>query len=202
VYYEMLFVAVNGSPHKDGNTVALLREGLLVASKLGHETELIHAAEALQGVKDPFCTECVRVCECQCGQGNSLGHALDILRQADGILIGTPVYFGTVSGQLKAFWDKTRSLRKNKDLLNTVGGVVTVGAARFGGQETALQAVIHMMLVQGMTVVGDGQSDFDCGHFGASAQKPSVEDEFALRRARITMERIIEVAEATKSLRK
>lgn len=198
----MLFVALNGSPNKDGNTMALLNEGILAAKELGHETQVIHVADVLKDVKDPFCSECVPVCECQCGKGNSLGEALDLLRRADGILIGTPVYFGTVSAQLKAFWDKTRYLRKNKDLLNTVGGVVTVGASRFGGQEMAIQAVIHMMLIQGMTVVGDGQSDFDCGHFGGPAQKPAVEDDFGLKRARITMLRIVEVAEATKSLRK
>ena len=121
------------------------------------------------------------------------------MRRADGILIGTPVYFGTVSAQLKAFWDKTRYLRKNKDLLNTVGGVVTVGASRFGGQEMAIQAVIHMKLIQGMTVVGYGQSILTAVIL--ACQKPAVEMIWA-QRARITMLRIVEVAEATKSLRK
>lgn len=198
----MLFVALNGSPQKDGNTAALLREGLRVAEELGHETRLIHVTDALEDVEVPFCHQCVSACDCRCAEGNSLGRAFDLIREADGLLVGTPVYFGTVSGQLKGFWDKTRGLRGQKALLNTVGGVATVARARFGGQETALQAIIHMMLVQGMTVVGDGHSDFDCGHFGASAQKPSVEDEFGLERVRITMMRIVEVAEATKTLRK
>lgn len=198
----MLFVALNGSPQKDGNTAALLRHGMQTAEEMGHETRLVHVADALQDVTHPFCNQCVPRCDCRCSAGNSLGAAFDLLQQADGILVGTPVYFGTVSGQLKAFWDKTRGLRSRKALLNTVGGVVTVARARFGGQEMALQAVIHMMLVQGMTVVGDGYRDFDCGHFGSCAQKPAVEDEFGLERARITMLRMIEVAEATKSLRR
>lgn len=198
----MLFVGLNGSPQKEGNTVTLLKEGLKLAEEMGHETQWIHVADALEGSKSPFCTQCLPACECQCAKGNSLGKAFDLLCEADGLLVGTPVYFGTVSGQLKAFWDKTRGLRSKKALVNKVGGVVTVGTARFGGQEMALQAVMHMMLVQGMTVVGDGQSDHDAGHFGACAQKPSREDENALQRSRITMKRIIEVAEATKDLRK
>lgn len=198
----MLFAALNGSPQKEGNTVALLREGLQVAERMGHETKLLHVSDALKETEHPFCNQCVPICDGRCGKGNALGRALEILEEADGLLVGTPVYFGTVSGQLKAFWDKTRILRGRKALLNTVGGVVTVARARFGGQEMALQAVIHMMLVHGMTVVGDGHPDFDCGHFGACAQRPAAEDEFGLERARITMLRIIQVAEATKSLRK
>jgi multimeric flavodoxin WrbA len=198
----MLFAAINGSPQRDGNTMALLQAGVKVAEELGQETKIIQVADALEEVRHPFCNQCVPVCDCRCSEGNSLGRAYDLLRQADGILIGTPVYFGTVSGQLKAFWDKARGLRGSKALLNTVGGVVTVARARFGGQEMALQAVINMMLVQGMTIVGDGHRDFDCGHFGSCAQKPAAEDEFGLERARITMLRIIEVAEATQLLRR
>jgi len=198
----MLFVALNGSPQKEGNTAALLEQGLFVAREKGYDTKWIHVVDALEGAKVPFCNQCTSSCIGQCAEGNTLGDAFELLREADGVLIGTPVYFGTASGQLKGFWDKTRGLRRSKALLNTVGGVVTSGAARFGGQEMALQAVVNMMLVQGMTVVGDGQMGFDCGHFGACAQKPASKDTGALERARITMLRVIEVAEATRHLRR
>ncbi|MDI6688874.1 MAG: NAD(P)H-dependent oxidoreductase [Actinomycetota bacterium] len=35
----------------------------------------------------------------------------NLLKQADGVVLGSPVYFGTVSAQMKAFWDKTRDIR-------------------------------------------------------------------------------------------
>lgn len=198
----MLIVAVNGSPRKDGNTSYLLRESLKVARERGFSTEMIHVSEVLEDAEHPFCNFCMDVCNGRCFLGSRLEEAYELLKKADGIIVGTPVYFGTVSAQLKGFWDKTRFMRKEKCLLNTVGGIITVGGARFGGQETALTAVIHMMLVQGMTIVGDGHFDHDCGHFGSCAQRPSEKDDFALKRAQITMKRIIEVAEATKELRK
>ena len=126
---------------------------------------------------------------------------LHILRKADGLLLGSPVYFGTVSGQLKAFWDKIRCLRAEKKLLNVVGGAVAVGASRFGGQEGTLRTMQEMMLVQGMTIIGGGQQDYDCGHYGVAAQSPVEEDQYAQERIVIMVKRLFEVAQATQSLR-
>lgn len=197
----MLIIAFNGSPNKYGNTVDLLREGAEAAKNKGVEIEWLHVQDALEDVEIPFCYQCVDKCDGRCSENNSLGDAFDLLRKCDGILLGTPVYFGSVSGQLKAFWDMSRILRREKALLNTVGGVATSGNARFGGQETALNTAVQMMMVHGMTIVGDGYKDYDCGHFGGCAQRPSAEDQFGLERVRITMERIIEVADATRKIR-
>ena len=102
---------------------------------MGAQTELIHTQEVLKSVKVPFCTVCSAICTGACLKGTLMEEVLQKLREADGLLIGSPVYFGTVSGQLKAFWDKLRCLRSEKKLLNVVGGAVAVGASRFGGQE-------------------------------------------------------------------
>ncbi len=197
----MFILGINGSPNKDGNTAYLLQEGLAVARELGAETQLIHVSEALAGLEVPFCENCSSPCEGSCGEENKFGAALDLLRTADGLIVGSPVYFGTISGQLKAFWDQTRVLRGEKALLNVVGGGVTVAAARFGGQEAALKAIHDLMLVQGMIVVGDGHRDYDCGHQGACAQRPSRQDANGINRTRILARRIVEVAEATRGLR-
>jgi len=45
-----------------------------------------------------------------------LEEAYEILKKADAIVMGSPVYFGSVSAQLKAFFDKTRKLRSEKAL--------------------------------------------------------------------------------------
>jgi multimeric flavodoxin WrbA len=198
----VLIAAINGSPNRDGNTALLLREALAVARELGAETGLLHASEVLGGLDRPFCDNCSDPCDAACAEGNALGEALALLRQVDGLIIGSPVYFGTISGQLAAFWDKTRTLRRDRALLNVVGGVVTVAQARFGGQETALKAVHDLMLVQGMIIVGDGHRDFDCGHHGACAQRPAADDAEAIRRVRILARRIVEVAGATRELRR
>lgn len=197
----MFIVGINGSARKDGNTAFLVREALLVAEALGAKTHLVHAADVLADLEMPFCRDCSSPCKGSCGEGNKLGAALDLLRAADGLIVGSPVYFGTISGQLKAFWDKTRVLRGEKALLNVVGGGVAVAGARFGGQEAALKAIHDLMLVQGMIVVGDGHRDYDCGHQGACAWRPAKEDENGINRTRILARRVVEVAEATQGLR-
>lgn len=198
----MFILGLNGSPQKEGNTVNLLNAALAAASRMGAETRLLHVVDALKGVTHPFCNNCTPVCEGTCIKGNNLEEAYDLLRKADGIIMGSPVYFGTISAQLKAFWDKSRVLRKEKALVNVVGGAVATGAARFGGQETTLRAIHDIMMVQGMTVVGDGYIDDDPGHQGACAQKPSTDDQNGLLRAAILGRRVTELAGATMELRR
>ncbi len=198
----MLIVGLNGSPQKEGNTVNMINAALEAASRMGCDTRVLHVTDAMKGVAHPFCNNCSPVCEGVCARGNNLGEAFDLLRKADGIIIGSPVYFGTVSAQLKGFWDKSRVLRKEKALVNVVGGAVSVGAARFGGQETTVRAIQDMMLVQGMTVIGDGYIENDAGHQGACAQKPSSGDSPGLERAAIMGRRVAELAGATMGLRK
>lgn len=197
----MFFVAINGSPNKDGNTAFLLKKGLEQLESRGAKTEIIHTGEVLRSVAVPFCTVCSASCTGACMKGTLMADVLQSLREADGLLIGSPVYFGTVSGQLKAFWDKLRCLRSEKKLLNVVGGAIAVGASRFGGQEGTLRAIQEMMLVQGMTIIGAGQKDHDCGHYGVAAQRPATEDKYAQERIVIMAKRLLEVSMATQNLR-
>ncbi|MGB4505481.1 MAG: flavodoxin family protein, partial [Syntrophaceticus sp.] len=189
------------SPNHDGSTAFLLQEALEETRKSGADTDLLHVVDILKEMDFPFCELCSSPCDGVCGEGNKLGEVFDLLRRVDGVIIGSPVYFGTVSGQLKALWDKTRVLRREKALLNVVGGALAVGGARFGGQETTVRAIHDMMLVQGMIIVGDGYQDFDCGHQGACAQRPSTEDENGKKRVHILAQHVLEVAKATKDLR-
>lgn len=197
----MLFIAINGSSNKDGNTAFLLKKGLEQLELMGAQTGIIHTAELLRGMPVPFCTACSASCQGVCMKGTPMAEVLQRLREADGLLIGSSVYFGSVTGQLKAFWDKLRTLRGEKKLLNVVGGAVAVGASRFGGQEGTLRTIHEMMLVQGMTIIGGGQKDYDCGHYGVAAQRPATEDQYAQQRIMIMAKRLFEVSQATASLR-
>lgn len=197
----MLILAVNGSPRPDGNTAHMLRAALEVVRAAGVESSLVQVSEAMSGLKVPYCVACSDICEGKCYKGTKLEETLNLMRRADGIIIGSPVYFCTVSAPLKALWDKTRPLRKQKALLNVVGGALAVGGARFGGQETTMRAIQDMMLCQGMTIVGDGYWEDDAGHQGACAQRPSDQDADGLKRACVLARRVVEVAQATRELR-
>lgn len=198
----MLLVAINGSPRKDGNTAHVLKAVLEEAGTLGVQTAFIQASGGIKAAKIPYCAHCSTPCKGVCYEGTALAVMLDLLRGADGVIIGSPVYFGTVAAPLKAFWDKTRRLRKEFALLNVVGGAVAVGGSRFGGQETTIRALHDMMLTQGMTLVGDGHMSGDAGHSGACAQQPAKDDPQVGHRARLLVHRVVEVAGATAELRK
>jgi multimeric flavodoxin WrbA len=116
--------------------------------------------------------------------------------QVAGIIIGTPVYFGSMTALCKAFLDRCISLRMRKfALANKVGGVVAVGGVRNGGQELTIQCVQTALLCQEMVVVGDGRPT--C-HTGAtvwnSGQDDISQDEFGLGTVKNLGRRVAEVA--------
>jgi multimeric flavodoxin WrbA len=197
----MLIVGLNGSPRPNGGTAKLLKAALEEAAVAGSQTILLQAIEGLRDVKIPYCIHCSSPCEGVCYAGTRLQEMLEVLSCADGIILGSPVYFGTVSAPLKAFWDKTRKLRNSKALVNVVGGGVVSGSSRFGGQETTLLALTSMMLCQGMTVVGDGGPEDDPGHGGACIQHGVDADDQGPARAKILARRVVDVSRATRMLR-
>ncbi len=197
----MLIIGLNGSSNKDGNTMFLLNTISERIKNSGCEFEIIHAGEAALSCKVPFCVACSSPCSGNCYKGSQLEKSFELMTKADGIIIGSPVYFGTVSAQIKAFFDKTRGVRSRKVWINKVGAGVTVGTSRFGGQETTIKALHDIMLVHGMMLVGDGHVNKDAGHHGVCAQRPSMEDKFAIERAEVLAERMVQVCEATQSLR-
>lgn len=197
----MYIVGLNGSPNKEGNTSFLVNTVLEQCSVLGAETVFIEIGSIMSELKNSYCTVCSNPCTGICYKGTKLEEAFETLKKADGIVIGSPVYFGSVSAQLKAMFDKTRKVRANKWLYNKVGLGVSVGTSRYGGQETTLKAMHDMMLVNGMIIVGDGYIDDDCGHHGVCAMRPAKEDENALKRAVISARRLVEVCKTTESIR-
>jgi len=99
---------INGSPRKKWNTATLLENALNGAASLGAETELVHLYDlAYQG-----CTSCF---SCKLKDGKSYGRCamnddltpvLDKLLHADGFILGSPIYFGTVSGEMRSFMER------------------------------------------------------------------------------------------------
>lgn len=197
----MNIVGLNGSPNKEGNTSFLVNKVLEECSIRGAQTIMLNVGRIMGEQKCGFCTVCSNPCSGNCYKGTKLEDVFEILKKADGIVIGSPVYFGSVSAQLKAMFDKTRKVRANKWLYNKVGLCVSVGASKYGGEETTIKAMHDMMLVNGMIIVGDGYIDDDCGHQGVCATRPAKDDENAIKRAVISAKRLVEVCKATESIR-
>lgn len=117
-------------------------------------------------------------------------------RQVAGIIIGTPVYFGSMTSLCKAFLDRCISFRMRQFVLaNKVGGVVAVGGVRNGGQELTIQGVQAALLCQEMVLVGDGRPT--C-HWGATVwnngKDDISQDEFGVATLNNLGRRVAEVA--------
>jgi NAD(P)H dehydrogenase (quinone) len=88
---------------------------------------------------------------------------LDDLLSADGIIMGSPTYYGQMSGTLKAFIDET--VKIHGKLNGKVGGAFTSSGGTACGAETTLLSILGTMLVHGMVVQGNP----DNKHYGAAA---------------------------------
>lgn len=190
----MYVLAINGSPNKNGNTAFLIDTLFGMLEEKGIKTKRINMQEVMGRLKNPFCTACAEGCDAHCYSGTELEETFEQMKKADFIVFGSPVYFGGPTAQLKALFDKSRKIRKEKTLVGKPAAVITVGASKYGGQETTMRSIHDMLLVEGMTVVGDGSVISDAGHFGVLAQKPAESDEYALNRCRVLAERILSLA--------
>jgi multimeric flavodoxin WrbA len=172
----MKIIGLVGSP-RDGSTKLLVSLALKECDKLGIDTELIHLGK----MKIAPCNACDRCrTEGKCVIKDDFQAVADKIETADGIIIGSPVYFGCVSAQLKAFMDRTRYIRRKEALKDKIGGAISTGGSRNGGQELVLRQIHNFFLIHGMLVVGDEKSM----HFGGASYGDAAKDEEGKETAR------------------
>ncbi len=104
----MRAIAVNGSPRKSANTATLLRHALQGAAEQGAETELVHLYDlAYQGCVSCFaCKEIAGKSYGWCAIQDDLAPLLKQIAEADVLLLGTPVYFGSETGAMRSFLER------------------------------------------------------------------------------------------------
>ncbi len=83
---------------------------------------------------------------------------------SDGIIAGSPVYFGTMAAQLKDVFDRYVGIRGQMG--DKVGAAFATGGGASGGKETTIISILQAMLIYGMIVVGDPLDA--TGHYGVS----------------------------------
>ena len=88
----------------------------------------------------------------------------DDFLSSDGIIAGSPVYFGTMAAELKEVFDKLIGTRKQME--NKIGAAFATSAHHSGGKETTMMSIIQAMLIYGMIVVGDPLDA--SGHYGVA----------------------------------
>ncbi len=104
----MKIMAFNGSPRKKWNTATLLEKALEGAAQAGAETELVH----LYGLEFSGCLSCFSCKKIdgpsygRCALKDQLRPVLEKANLADGLILGTPVYFGAETGRMRQFMER------------------------------------------------------------------------------------------------
>ena len=121
-------------------------------SRTGHTKKL--AEEIAKGVREIQGVKCV------------LKTASEVKKEdfvaSDGIIAGSPVYFGTMAAELKEVFDKYVGIRRKME--DKIGAAFATSADPSGGKETTIFSIIQALLIYGMIIAGDPLDA--TGHYG------------------------------------
>lgn len=130
----MKVVAFNGSPKKEGNTYQAIKMVADELEKENIEVEIFHVGnKAIRGCQG--CGACFRNKDERCIIDDEVNEWIQKMKEADGIIISSPVYYSGINGTMKCFLDRAFYVAGNKMLRHKVGASV-VAVRRSGGVPT------------------------------------------------------------------
>ncbi|MCX7695970.1 MAG: flavodoxin family protein [Caloramator sp.] len=132
----MKVVAFNGSPRKEGNTyhaINIVKEEL---QKEGIEVEIVHVGDKL--IRGCIaCGMCFKNKNERCIIDDEVNDWIQKMKEADGIILGSPVYFSSIAGTMKSFLDRAFYVASaNGNFLRHKVGASVVAVRRSGGVST------------------------------------------------------------------
>lgn len=139
------------SPREGGNTEILVREALEAVAEAGGETELILVADKSISPCDG-CGDCMG--NGICTINDDMQMIYQQLELADGVILGTPVYFLNVSAQAKAVMDRTYAILGTRGLRGKVAAALV--AVRRVGAGQVLSLLYSYFNVHRMIIAGGG----------------------------------------------
>jgi len=150
----MKVVAFNGSPRRDGNTTILIKHVFSELEKKGIDTELVQLSEKeIHGCI--ACEKCSETKDRRCAVKNDAANEyIEKMLGADGIILGSPVYFQDVTSEMKALIDRTGYVsRSNGRMFKKKVGASVVAVRRSGAIHT-LDTMDHFFLSGEIIIVG------------------------------------------------
>lgn len=148
----MKVLAIDGSARKNGNTQILIHRIFEKLSAAGIETEAVQLADnMIQPCK--ACFSCGGKGNCV-HQKDRFAEIFDKMKQADGIILASPVYSANISANMQAFLERAAVVCDTNGSLMKHKIGVSVAAARRGGALNAVDAMNHFFLNHEMFVVG------------------------------------------------
>lgn len=189
-------LGISGSPHKNGNTAFSVRYALERVQDT-HQIKYI----SLAGLKIHPCNGCFQCSKSgSCIFDDDMQTIYESMKWCDEVIIGSPVYMGMVSGQIKIMMDRCVLLRPSYDsplaLEGKTGCGIACGGFRNGGQETTLQNIHTFLLQQNIQVINDG---FPYSHAGATIVGKAEEDELGLETITNQMKNLVKALGFRKS---
>lgn len=190
----MIYIlGISGSPRVNGNTEILLSEALKAAAMDGAETELISLAGKEIKPCDA-CFSCRKTGECRIK--DDFKEIFQKMVKADGLILASPVYFGSATPKIKALIDRASliSMARGDIFENKVGGPLIV--ARRAGQNFTLAQLLFFFLQQGMIIPSSTYWNIA---FGAERGEV-LKDEEGLRTARNFAKKMVWLIKRIKGL--
>lgn len=150
----MKVVAFNGSARKDGNTAILINYVFEELKKEGIDTELVQfAGKRLRGCT--ACKKCFETKNRRCViKTDIVNECLEKMLKADGIILGSPIYFADITPEIKALVDRAGYVSKaNDDMLRRKVGAAVI-AVRRAGAIHGFDSLNHFFFISQMIVPG------------------------------------------------
>jgi multimeric flavodoxin WrbA len=149
----MKVIAVNGSPRQEGNTALALNTVLRALEENGIDTELIHIGkEAIRGCTG--CYACMRKPGARCRfTDDCVNDCIGRMAEADGLLLGAPVYYAGMAGTMKAFLDRVFFVAAGSGLFRLKAGA-GVAAVRRAGSVTTVDQLQKYLTISEMIIPG------------------------------------------------
>ena len=188
-----MILGISGSP-RNMATVHILGEALKMLEERGLKTEQF----AVRGRKISPCRHCDYCLKNkECIIKDDMYQLYPLIREAQGFVIATPVYNGSMSAQTKIVIDRTRATlaADPKALRMRPGMAIAVGGDRMGGQELAVQQIHTFYILNGMIPVSGGFFGANLGatFWSRDTLQGAMADEEGFRSLRKTTKRFAEM---------
>ncbi len=159
----MKVLLLNGSPHESGTTFTALSEVAKSLNANGVETEIVCV-----GNRDTAaCTVC---CACtkthKCVRDEFVNEIIEKIEQADGLIVGSPVYYAGLNGTLKSFLDKVFFAKKSF----AYKPAAAVAVARRAGTTATLDIINKYFMISNMPVITSQYWNMVFGSNGEQAE--------------------------------
>ncbi len=165
----MQVIGINTSARKDGNTAILINKVFEQLNVAGIATELIQTAgKVIEPCK--ACWACGGKGNCAHGK-DQFQEILEKMKQADGIVLGSPVYSANISATMQAILERAAVVGDMNPGIFAHKVGVAVTAARRGGAMQALDAMNHFFLNHEMFIAGATYWNMTYGQLAGDVEK-------------------------------